>query len=191
MFIVLYIRAQPSLRLQPRTLLGTEGGRGHCAGTGEGGYQGDQQPEMGEWVAGVSESISWSPGGQRRRHYPWAGTPSLWHILHCPRDSKIRLERISDGNWEIINPIWGFLSWVWEPVRLSWPYTHEAISENRHLVNICCYHFLLIVILWTLDTRQNTQLLQNTCLIFFTNGFKSVLIQRHLVFSEAVPKDCL
>ena len=86
MFIVLEIRAQPSLHLQPRTLLGTEGGSGHWAGTGEGGYQGDQQPEVGEWVAGVSKSISWRPRGQWRKHYTWAGTPSLRHILYCPLD---------------------------------------------------------------------------------------------------------
>ena len=48
MFIVVEIGAQPSLHLQPGTLLGTEGGSGHWAGTAERGYQGDQEPEVGE-----------------------------------------------------------------------------------------------------------------------------------------------
>ena len=88
MFIVVEIRAQPSLHLQPRTLLGTEGGSGHWAGTEEGGYQGDQQPEVGEWVAGVSESISWRPrvgsGGDfiQRKSCP---SPQIWRSHFCHR----------------------------------------------------------------------------------------------------------
>ena len=73
MFIVVEIRAQPSLHLQPRTLLGTEGGSGHWAGTEEGGYQGDQQPEVGEWVAGVGGRVGGQRGeGAREQNRPLA-----------------------------------------------------------------------------------------------------------------------
>ena len=97
MFIVVEIRAQPSPHLQPRTLLGTEGGSGHWAGTGEGGYQGDRQPEVGEWV---SESISWRPrrgSGGDITHGLGLQASSTFSTVHWTlqkRDSKIRLGRI-------------------------------------------------------------------------------------------------